>query len=133
MNKERALRFLDLQALVNREIEVYGQISIELADQLEELGDELTAEEIDYVLEIKGESMNKVNVKALGNVFSIFGNKGNVWTNTAHAYQSGRGNLCGTPALSSNHAAMSGIEEVGCPECLKQIAISGYVQVPLNR
>jgi hypothetical protein len=133
MNKERALRFLDLQALVNREIEVYGQASIELADQLEELGDELTAEEIDYVLEIKGESMNKVNVKALGNVFSIFGNKGNVWTNTAHAYQSGRGNLCGTPALSSNHAAQAGITEVGCPECLKQIAISGYVQVPLNR
>jgi hypothetical protein len=76
--------------------------------------------------------MKKVNVKALGNVFSIFGNKGNVWTDTAHAYQSGRGNLCGTPALSSNHAAMSGIEEVGCPECLKQIALSGYVQVPLN-
>jgi hypothetical protein len=57
MNKERALRFLDLQALVNREIEVYGQASIELADQLEELGDELTAEEIDYVLEIKRESI----------------------------------------------------------------------------
>ena len=77
--------------------------------------------------------MKKVKVKALGNMFSIFGNRGNVWTDTAHAYQSGRGNLCGTPALSSNIAAMVGMEEVGCPECLKQIAISGYVQVPLNR
>ena len=36
--------------------------------------------------------------------YSIFGNKGNVWSNTAHIYQSGNGNLCGTPALSSNHA-----------------------------
>jgi len=77
--------------------------------------------------------MKKVAVKELGNMFSIFGNKGNVWTDTAHAYLSGRGNLCGTPALSSNHAAMAGIAEVGCPECLKQIAISGYAQVPLNR
>jgi hypothetical protein len=78
--------------------------------------------------------MKKVNVKALGNGFMIFGNKGNVWTNTAHAYKlGGEGNLCGTPALSSNHAFLAGITEVGCPECLKQIAISGYVQVPLNR
>jgi hypothetical protein len=77
--------------------------------------------------------MKKVNVNELGNQFSIFGNKGNVWSNTAHAYLSGKGNLCGTPALSSNHARYAGIEEVGCPECLKQIAISGYAQVPLNR
>jgi len=65
--------------------------------------------------------MKKVNVKELGNRFMIFGNKGNVWTNTAHAYLSGKGNLCGTPALSSNHAAMAGIEEVGCAECLKAL------------
>ena len=66
--------------------------------------------------------MKPVNIKKLGKEFSIFGNKGNVWTNTAHAYQSGKGNLCGTPALSSNHAAMNGIEEVGCPECLKALS-----------
>ena len=77
--------------------------------------------------------MKKVSIKELGKEFSIFGNKGNVWSNTAHAYLSGKGNLCGTPALSSNHAMYAGIEEVGCPECLKQIAISGYAQVPLNR
>lgn len=63
--------------------------------------------------------MEKVNIKTLGNEFSIFGNKGNVWSDTAHAYKSGVGNLCGTPALSSNHARINGVEVVGCPECLK--------------
>jgi hypothetical protein len=63
--------------------------------------------------------MEKVNIKTLGNEFSIFGNKGNVWSDTAHAYKSGHGNLCGTPALSSNHARINGVEIVGCPECLK--------------
>ena len=53
MKKERALRFLDLQALINREIEVRGQASVELADQLDELIGELTDEEIVYILEIK--------------------------------------------------------------------------------
>ena len=67
--------------------------------------------------------MTKVNIKELGKAFMIFGNKGNVWNNTAHAYKSGTGNLCGTPALSSNHAAMSDITEVGCPECLKLIKV----------
>ena len=65
--------------------------------------------------------MKKVSIKELGNQFSIFGNKCNVWSNTAHAYLSGKGNLCGTPALSSNHARYAGIEEVGCPECLKAL------------
>ena len=48
--------------------------------------------------------------------YSIFGNKGNVWSNTAHIYQSGNGNLCGTPALSSNHAGYAGID-AGCEKC----------------
>jgi hypothetical protein len=65
--------------------------------------------------------MEKVNIKELGSGYFIFGNKGNVWSGTAHAYKSGTGNLCGTPALSSNHARYEGIEEVGCPECLKLI------------
>ena len=65
--------------------------------------------------------MKKVAVKELGNGFMIFGNKGNVWSGTAHAYKVGAGNVCGTPALSSNHAAMAGITEVGCPECLKAL------------
>jgi hypothetical protein len=66
--------------------------------------------------------MKKVNIKTLGSEYSIFGNLGNVWLNTAHAYKSGKGNLCGTPALSSNHARYNNIEEVGCPECLKLLS-----------
>jgi len=59
-----------------------------------------------------------MQVKDLKPNFSIFGNKGNVWSNTAHIYKSGTGNLCGTPALSSNWARLSGLETVGCPQCL---------------
>lgn len=65
--------------------------------------------------------MEKVNIKTLSNEYSIFGNKGNVWTDTAHAYKSGHGNLCGTPALSTNHASLSGVDMVGCIECLKKL------------
>lgn len=50
----------------------------------------------------------------------IYGNKGSVWTNTAHIYESGIGNLCGTPALATNWARLEGIKEVGCPGCLKK-------------
>ena len=66
--------------------------------------------------------MKKVHIKELGANYSIFGNKGNAWSNTAHAYKSGVGNICGTPALSSNHTRYEGIEEVGCPECLAKLA-----------
>jgi hypothetical protein len=65
--------------------------------------------------------MDRINIKELGNEYMIFGNKGNVWTNTAHAYKLGVGNLCGTPALSSNHAFYEGIVEVGCIECLNKL------------
>ncbi len=75
-----------------------------------------------YIIKLKERDMKKVAVKELGKGFMIFGNKGNVWTGTAHAYKLGTGNVCGTPALSSNHALFAGIEEVGCPECLKALA-----------
>jgi len=52
--------------------------------------------------------------------YSIFGNKGNVWSNTAHIYKDGEGNLCGTPALSNNWARIEQVEEIGCPECLEK-------------
>ena len=65
--------------------------------------------------------MTKKSIKDLGPEFTIFGNKGNVWTDTAHAYKRGEGNLCGTPALSHNHALSHGIEEVGCPACLEKL------------
>ena len=58
-------------------------------------------------------------VKDLKVGYSIYGNKGNVWSNTAHIYKSGFGNLCGTPALSSNHARLEGLTEMGCLECNK--------------
>jgi hypothetical protein len=63
--------------------------------------------------------MTKKNIKDLGKEFSIFGNKGNVWSGTAHAYKNGVGNICGTPTLSTNHAKVYGIEEVGCTKCLE--------------
>jgi hypothetical protein len=50
--------------------------------------------------------------------FSVFGNKGNVWNNTAHIYNNG--NLCGTPALSTNWARIENVEFIGCVECLKK-------------
>jgi hypothetical protein len=65
--------------------------------------------------------MEKVNIKELGSGYMVFGNLGNVWSGTAHAYKSGVGNICGTPALSSDHAKYNNIEEVGCPECLAKL------------
>jgi len=66
--------------------------------------------------------MEKRRVKDLGPNIRVFGNKGNVWTGTCHAYKSGVGNLCGTPALSTNWARLEGVEEVGCPQCLERLA-----------
>jgi hypothetical protein len=61
-----------------------------------------------------------MNVNELKSGYSIFGNKGNVWNNTAHIYKSGEGNLCGTPALSNNWARIEEVKTIGCPECLKR-------------
>lgn len=60
-----------------------------------------------------------IDVTALREGFYIFGNKGNVWNNTCHIYQAHIGNLCGTPALSSNWARIWETPQVGCPECIK--------------
>ena len=51
--------------------------------------------------------------------YTIFGNKGNVWSGTAHIYKSSHGNLCGTPALSFNHAKDCGVTTAGCPLCIE--------------
>jgi hypothetical protein len=61
-----------------------------------------------------------MNTKDLKSGYSIYGNKGNVWNNTAHIYKSGTGNLCGTPALASNWAKIEGVEHIGCEKCLEQ-------------
>jgi hypothetical protein len=62
--------------------------------------------------------VTRVNVADLKPGHSIFGNKGNVWGDTAHIYKSGEGNLCGTPALSSNWARIEDVQTIGCPRCL---------------
>jgi hypothetical protein len=61
---------------------------------------------------------SRLKVADLKSGYSVFGNKGNVWGDTAHIYKSGEGNLCGTPALSSNWASIEDVELIGCPECL---------------
>jgi hypothetical protein len=61
---------------------------------------------------------------------SIFGNKGNVWGNTCHIYQSGVGNLCGTPALSTNWARIEEVQEIGCPKCLEVFNQSKFIAKP---
>jgi hypothetical protein len=61
-----------------------------------------------------------MNKKDLKSGYSIYGNKGNVWNNTAHIYKSGTGNLCGTPALSTNHVRIEGIEVAGCQQCITE-------------
>lgn len=60
--------------------------------------------------------------------YSLFGNKGNVWNNTVHIYKQGEGNLCGTPALSTNWARIEGIKVAGCEACLKN-----YVNKQTNK
>ena len=59
-----------------------------------------------------------MNVSDLKPNQTIYGNKGNVWTNTTHIYQSGIGNLCGTPALATNWARIEEVKHIGCPKCL---------------
>jgi len=61
----------------------------------------------------------KIKVSDLKSGYYVFGNKGNVWGDTAHIYKSGTGNMCGTPALSSNWAQIEGVEYIGCPKCLE--------------
>lgn len=61
-----------------------------------------------------------MNIKDLKSNYYIYGNKGNVWNNTAHIYKSGTGNLCGTPALASNWARIENVTHIGCPKCLEQ-------------
>jgi hypothetical protein len=60
----------------------------------------------------------KVNVSDLKPGYMVFGNKGNVWNDTSHIYKSGEGNMCGTPALSTNWARIEEVKTIGCPGCL---------------
>lgn len=66
--------------------------------------------------------MNKNELKAN---YTIYGNKGNVWSNTAHIYKAGVGNLCGTPALATNWAQINNVNHIGCIECLEKYKMIG--------
>ena len=58
-------------------------------------------------------------IKYLENGHYLFGNKGAVWSGSAHIAKSGQSTtLCGTPMLSSNHVAFNEIQEPGCKECI---------------
>lgn len=61
-----------------------------------------------------------MNASELKPGFSLYGNKGAVWSNQAHIYESGKGNLCGTPALASNWVRIEGVKTAGCPKCLEE-------------
>jgi len=66
-------------------------------------------------------TVTRVNVADLKPGYSIFGNKGNVWNNTAHISKSdfsGR-TLCGVPMLSSNWARIEEVKTIGCQRCLE--------------
>jgi hypothetical protein len=56
VNKEKVFRFLEVQELVNREIDIYGEASSELVDQLDQLGDDLSADEIEFLVEFTSQS-----------------------------------------------------------------------------
>jgi hypothetical protein len=63
-----------------------------------------------------------MKVSELKEGYHMFGNKGNVWNNTAHIAKSGfhSSTLCDTPMLSTNWARIEEVQEIGCPECLSE-------------
>jgi hypothetical protein len=46
--------------------------------------------------------------------------EGNLLQQLQHIYKSGDGNLCGTPALATNHARLQGVTVAGCVNCSKE-------------
>jgi len=52
----------------------------------------------------------------------IYGNKGNLWTNNAHAAFIGHSTtVCGVPMLATNWCAIHNVQEVQCKECKSKI------------
>jgi hypothetical protein len=52
MNIQKVERFIELQERINREIDLYGQASISSCNMLMEIGDSLSSEEIEKVLQL---------------------------------------------------------------------------------
>ncbi len=51
MTNENVRRFIHLQEKINHMIDAYGECDHQIADELEELGDKLTFEEMDAICE----------------------------------------------------------------------------------
>jgi hypothetical protein len=62
-----------------------------------------------------------MKVTELKEGYHMFGNKGNVWNNTAHIAESGfkSTTMCGVPMLSTNWARIEKLEEIGCQRCVE--------------
>jgi hypothetical protein len=68
--------------------------------------------------------MENMKVAELKEGFSIFGNKGAVWTNNCHISQSGNHlTLCNLPKLSNNWAKIEEVKEIRCIKCQKKYKI----------
>lgn len=52
MNIQKVERFIELQERVNRQIDLYGEASSSDCDMLMEVGDDLSSEEIEKVLQL---------------------------------------------------------------------------------
>lgn len=62
-----------------------------------------------------------LKVSELKNGYYLFGNKGTVWSNSAHIAKSGQPvTMCDTPMLSTNWARIEQLEHIGCPECIEK-------------
>lgn len=60
-----------------------------------------------------------MNITDLSLIYFIYGNKGNLWNNTAHLAKIGYSStLCGIPMLSTNHCKLNNITTVGCEKCI---------------
>jgi hypothetical protein len=51
IDKEKVFRFLKVQSQVNKEIDEFGKTSSELADYLDQLGNDLNENEIEFLVE----------------------------------------------------------------------------------
>lgn len=61
--------------------------------------------------------MKKTDLKSN---YSMFGGKGDVWSNTAHISKDGSPRtLCGKPMLSTNWVRIEDVQTVGCTKCIE--------------
>ena len=65
------------------------------------------------------ETKLSVHKHALKPTYSIFGNKGNVWSDECHIAKSGGRTLCDVPMLSSNWARIENVQVAKCQKCVE--------------